>query len=140
MKNYKIKNKEIAKIHAEYGNELIKNFKDEYNVSDREFEDIMKELEKSKYQSTYEILKNTKSLIFDKTNENMIIVLFIDKEIFDLVEILKCNKISCKYNDFVSYSWVKFDKNKIRALGNTMPINENYRIFSFDEFVSEFGF
>ena len=140
MKNYRIKDDEIAKIHAEYGSELIKNFRDEYNISDKKFVEMMKELEKNKYQSTYEILKNNKSLIFDKTNSNMIIVLFTEKEIFDLVEILKCNNISCKYDDFVSYNWVKFDKNTIRSLGNTMPMNEDCKIFSFNEFISEFGF
>ena len=140
MKNYIIKDKDILKIHDEYRNKFIKYFKDEYRISDRKFEELAKELEKNKYQLTYELLSNKANRIFDKTSQNEIIVSYTENEIQDLIEIIKCNNISCNYKDMVSYRWAKFDKNTIRELGNSIPMNQSCPVFSFNEFISLFGF
>ena len=133
---FEIKDEDIIKLLEDYKKTYIEIFRDEYRISDLQFGEMVNELKVKTDKQIYEILKLKKKCIFDIILENDIIVLYNDDQIEDLCKVLNYNNIKCNCKDFISYNWVRFDFKSIREFANFGPINQNCKIFKFDEFIN----
>lgn len=132
--NYSYTDDDINYINAYYHDLLIKNFRNEYLISDKEFCEISDNNDIEKHKKIYEILKRKNKRIFDIIKEEKIIVKFDTQNINLLLDILKNNRINYSIVDIKLDSWIMFDKNSVIECANFGPINKTCPIYSFDEF------
>lgn len=132
----RIKDSDIREIVKNYRSSFDTAFRNERKMSDRSFSEYADDLEKETDNKIFGILDLKNKKIFDIILEDEIVVTYSEEQLMDLYHILKGNKIKCGFDDFVSYSWVKVNKNVANQFGNGDPINLNCKVYNFEEFFS----